>query len=400
MRSQPSRHQYGPGLGAVTALSSSKKLQDRRIYGRLSLSLPQPLAVISSLKDSQYEILDSAERVAGTVDTDWEIKHQPPKARGVKIEVKGPTGGFADLLQLRLSSVQQQLDAITEALKKLADNGSALNLNFTRFGYSRAQTEWDDRNTVQTINLCKRPVIEQHFHKGLLQRASEETSVMGFELFFYLLYADDVAQRVAIIFVFACLLGIATNMIQRVSEEAEHNTYAMKLWRLAACLAMFFLLLAREHLNSFELMATTPGLVVWVLLLEIWGNSCKSDSFWAQGRRTGYSARFSMKELLNVTKSDEEVNVLGLKNNEKTAADGTAETSAGVIQGYLKVRSVACYDIWGTSGQPVERSNVLFTKSSRPTAPFPTIETFLVKRVLSKFSRPCMSHNSPHGDNW
>jgi len=38
------------------------------------------------------------------------------------------------------------------------------------------------------MKLFQRPVVKQYFHRGLLWRASEETEVMSFELFFDLLY--------------------------------------------------------------------------------------------------------------------------------------------------------------------------------------------------------------------
>lgn len=39
--------------------------------------------------------------------------------------------------------------------------------------------------------------------------------------------AGDVAERVAILFVFARLLGLTPDMIKRFSEDPEHNTYTM-----------------------------------------------------------------------------------------------------------------------------------------------------------------------------
>lgn len=110
-------------------------------------------------------------------------------------------------------SVQQQLDAVTEALDKLSDQTSALSANFSKFGFnatlrtyddkeggqtpakgSRNSSEastvvnWSDRNSGESIKLFRKPIIKQYFHKGLIWRASEETEVMSFELFFDLLY--------------------------------------------------------------------------------------------------------------------------------------------------------------------------------------------------------------------
>ncbi|KAK4214438.1 bacterial low temperature requirement A protein-domain-containing protein [Rhypophila decipiens] len=120
------------------------------------------------------------------------------------------------------------------------------------------------------MKLFQRPVVKQYFHRGLLWRASEETAVMSFELFFDLLYVgiiaingdhaaeeydghellrfvvtfimswmiwsgtaqliswfetNDVLQRVKILFLIACLLGHTTNMLRAFHEG--HDTYTM-----------------------------------------------------------------------------------------------------------------------------------------------------------------------------
>ncbi|KAK3315319.1 bacterial low temperature requirement A protein-domain-containing protein [Apodospora peruviana] len=146
------------------------------------------------------------------------------------------------------------------------------------FGGSRSGTgtgtafgEDDDyggRDGGDTMKLFRRPVVKQYFHRGLLWRASEETQVMSFELFFDLLYVgilavngdhaaeeynghellrfvvtfimswqiwsgvtqliswfetNDVLQRVQVLFLIACLLGQTTNMLQAFHEA--HDTY-------------------------------------------------------------------------------------------------------------------------------------------------------------------------------
>ncbi|CAK7223589.1 hypothetical protein SCUCBS95973_005230 [Sporothrix curviconia] len=118
---------------------------------------------------------------------------------------------------------------------------------------------WHNQGSGQIMQLFKRPVVKQYFHRGLLWRASEETSVQSFELFFDLLYVgiiavngdhaaesadgfellrflvtfclswkiwsdvtqlvswfstNDVVQRIEILFLFACLLGVTVNMVQ------------------------------------------------------------------------------------------------------------------------------------------------------------------------------------------
>jgi len=125
--------------------------------------------------------------------------------------------------------VQAELDAVSSQLDRLADHGASLGHNFSKFGYSAhlrtyggggssdgedgnggattprsrtasvagdddsistAPASWEDRRGGTTMKLFKRPVIKQYFHRGLLWRASEETSVLSFELFFDLLYGE------------------------------------------------------------------------------------------------------------------------------------------------------------------------------------------------------------------
>lgn len=128
---------------------------------------------------------------------------------------------------------------------------------------SSGGTDWSERRGGTTVKLFRRPVIKQYFHRGLLWRSSEETKVMSFELFFDLLYvgiiaingdnaseeadghalvrfvvtfgmswkiwndvqqfvswfdSDDVAHRVEIVFLIACLLGYVFSLFSTVSE--------------------------------------------------------------------------------------------------------------------------------------------------------------------------------------
>ncbi|KAF2397929.1 hypothetical protein EJ06DRAFT_532914 [Trichodelitschia bisporula] len=79
--------------------------------------------------------------------------------------------------------------------------------------------------------------------------------------------------------------------------------------------AVIILLLPLAHgLNSLELVATTTGLVVLVLVMELAGSACSGDTFWGfwSTRRTCmYSARchISRKELEAKVKSGELLNV-------------------------------------------------------------------------------------------
>ncbi|KAH8888224.1 hypothetical protein GQ53DRAFT_654364 [Thozetella sp. PMI_491] len=133
---------------------------------------------------------------------------------------------------------------------------------------SGSSFDWNERRGGTTLKLFKKPVIKQYFHRGLLWRSSTSAEVMSFELFFDLLYVgiiaingdhasesatghelirfvitfcmswkiwsdvmqliswfetDDFLQRVEILFLIACLLGLTTNMLQTFGEE--HDTY-------------------------------------------------------------------------------------------------------------------------------------------------------------------------------
>ncbi|KAM3077358.1 hypothetical protein ACMFMG_006708 [Clarireedia jacksonii] len=148
--------------------------------------------------------------------------------------------------------------------------------------------DWDaERRNGRIMKLYKKPTVRQYFHKGLLWRASEITEVESFELFVDLLYVgvlaingdhaaenatgyellrfvitfimswkiwndltvliswfetDDIIQRVSIMFIMACLLGLTTNIL-----DAFEHTYTMLVaFYLAARLFMgtYYLFLA------------------------------------------------------------------------------------------------------------------------------------------------------------
>jgi hypothetical protein len=73
--------------------------------------------------------------------------------------------------------------------------------------------------------------------------------------------------------------------------------------RFAVCVILCCLPLVRS-LNSLQLISTTTGLVVWVLLLELWGMSCPGESFFGEKRACNYTARckISKKDLESAVK--------------------------------------------------------------------------------------------------
>ena len=110
-------------------------------------------------------------------------------------------------------NVSSQLDAVTAQLESIADHSASLKENFSKFGYdarlrtygdekggggsgagsssaslNEEKVDWNERRSADMIKLFKKPVIKQYFHRRLLWRSSDETSVLSFELFFDLLY--------------------------------------------------------------------------------------------------------------------------------------------------------------------------------------------------------------------
>ncbi len=86
-------------------------------------------------------------------------------------------------------------------------------------------------------------------------------------------------------------LAISLLAMGAVSLSHEHKItltcrlpkWARLLNRLIVCV-IFFCLPAAEGLNSLDLIGVTTSLTVWVLFLEIWGKSCKEESFFVEDK--------------------------------------------------------------------------------------------------------------------
>ena len=80
--------------------------------------------------------------------------------------------------------------------------------------------------------------------------------------------------------------------------------------RFAVALVLICLPLT-QHLDSLRLISTTTGLVVSVLLVDLYGSTCVSESFWQDKRKCKYSAecRLRKKDLETAVKSGARVNV-------------------------------------------------------------------------------------------
>jgi hypothetical protein len=188
----------------------------------------------------------------------WDMQRMMERAINHSSRLNANFEKFGFDAQLR--TFGDELDAMEEdeedkARRGRKGAGSAASDEETEVGdgtSTSSGTDWSERRGGTTIKLYRRPVIKQYFHRGLLWRSSEETKVMSFELFFDLLYvgiiaingdaaaeesngegllrfvvtfsmswkiwndvqqfvswfdSDDVAHRVGIVFLIACLLG-------------------------------------------------------------------------------------------------------------------------------------------------------------------------------------------------
>jgi hypothetical protein len=93
--------------------------------------------------------------------------------------------------------------------------------------------------------------------------------------------------------------------------------------RIAVCIIMFLLPLA-QSLRSLNLISITLSLTIWVLIVELWGKSCKDDPFIGEkdGCCVTYHARCKKKDMEKIISSDERRpsgEVFELDRAEKTA---------------------------------------------------------------------------------
>ena len=110
-------------------------------------------------------------------------------------------------------------------------------------------------------------------------------------------------------------LAIALLAMGAVSLSHEHKiplTCRMPKWarllnRLGVCI-IFFCLPAAQDLNSLHLITITTSLTVWVLLFEIWGKSCKNESFFAsENDKCRYTARCNRRQLEDAMRNEGEL---------------------------------------------------------------------------------------------
>ncbi|KAH0541881.1 hypothetical protein FGG08_003686 [Glutinoglossum americanum] len=103
-----------------------------------------------------------------------------------------------------------------------------------------------------------------------------------------------------------------------ISASHSHKEVVGQRWkkkhRLAMRFAVAIILLClplAEHLNSLNLISTTTGLIVLVLLIELWGTSCIQDSFFHGRNQCKYTADCKMRktDLEDAVKRGEAINI-------------------------------------------------------------------------------------------
>ena len=93
------------------------------------------------------------------------------------------------------------------------------------------------------------------------------------------------------------LLCMSVISMSHVHKEIAHQRIAKAprlALRIAAAIILICLPLA-EKLNRLELVSTTTGIVVFVLMVDVYGSTSRNESFWRDKARCKYSARCSMK---------------------------------------------------------------------------------------------------------
>jgi len=122
-----------------------------------------------------------------------------------------------------------------------------------------------------------------------------------------------------------CMGLISISHIHKDAEGIRIPKRFRLLNRFAVCIILLCLPTAHS-LNSLHLIATTTGLTIWVLTLELWGMSCWGESFFGEKRACKYTARckISKKDLESAVKGGHVIKVEELKDRgEKGMYVGT-----------------------------------------------------------------------------
>jgi hypothetical protein len=85
--------------------------------------------------------------------------------------------------------------------------------------------------------------------------------------------------------------------------------------RLAVCAILICLPIAND-LNSLSLISITTSLLAYVLIVELWGSTCKGDSIFGEGQKCNYTAKckISKKDLESAVKHGHVIRVQELSD--------------------------------------------------------------------------------------
>ncbi|RDW71363.1 hypothetical protein BP6252_07926 [Coleophoma cylindrospora] len=113
-----------------------------------------------------------------------------------------------------------------------------------------------------------------------------------------------------------CFMGIIS--LSHVHKESG-GARLRKAYRLANrfCVCIIILCLPTAHrLNSLQLVSIVTGLLIWVLLLELWGASCPDESFFGEKVQCRYTAKLklSKKDLHSAAKTGDTICVKDLSD--------------------------------------------------------------------------------------
>ena len=120
---------------------------------------------------------------------------------------------------------------------------------------------------------------------------------------------------------YCCGLGIALLGMSVISATHVHKEFdgqrirkRIRLpLRIAVAVILILLPLAKE-LSSLELISTTTGLIVFVLMVDVYGSTNEHDSFWKCDRTCKYSANCPIKgkAIVDALKRGETVEIKGM----------------------------------------------------------------------------------------
>lgn len=93
------------------------------------------------------------------------------------------------------------------------------------------------------------------------------------------------------------LLHPSGKRIHIAAYPEEHERFKLRLtssepdedFDILACLPL------ADGLSSLQLISTTTGLIVFTLMIEVWGQTPKEDCFWKDRRKCKYSAECRVK---------------------------------------------------------------------------------------------------------